>query len=263
VKESVEGEATPNVIAIVQARMTSSRLPGKVLRPLHGHAMILQQLERIRQVQRIDRIVVATSVDPSDDILCKVLAQHGIEVVRGPLNDVLARFLCVLGEDRESIVVRLTADCPLISPAVITEAVEAFNSTDVDYLSNTLEPTFPDGLDVEVVSASALHAVALIATDPDELEHVTLGIYRRPENFKLGKLIGNEDHSNLRWTVDNLEDFHFVEAIYGALYDSNPHFEFEDVLRLLAEGTIISRTTRDAKRNSALDGKATGAMRHR
>lgn len=260
-KKSVDGKPAPHVVAIVQARMTSSRLPGKVLRPLHGQAMILHQIERIRQAQSIDRIVVATSFDPSDDILCEVLNQHGIDVVRGPLNDVLSRFLCVLGEDRESIVVRLTADCPLISPTVINEAVGAFISADVDYLSNTLEPSFPDGLDVEVISANALHAVALIATDPDELEHVTLGIYRRPEDFKLGKLIGKEDHSNLRWTVDNLDDFNFVEAVYDALYDSNPRFELEAVLRLLEEGTIMSRTSRDAKRNAALDGKPTGAMR--
>jgi spore coat polysaccharide biosynthesis protein SpsF len=107
-----------------------------------------------------------------------------------------------------------------------------------------------------------LHALVEESLDPDEREHVTLGIYRRPQQFRLGHLRGNEDNSNLRWTVDNLEDFEFVESVYAALYDKDPHFEYESILHIIRNGFLESRTSGDAKRNAALDGKDTGAMRH-
>ena len=251
-------------IGILQARTSSTRLPGKVLKPLIGEPMITRQLERIGRAQKLDRIVVATSDDPSDDALAMVVVDAGYDLVRGPLDDVLGRFIRVLDEYQPDVVVRMTADCPLISPAVIDHIVEAFDASDVDYASNTMVPTYPDGLDVEVVIAGALRSVAAESSDTHEHEHVTLGVYRRPEQFKTLNVSDptGADHSDLRWTVDSADDFAFVEQIYTELYPANPIFEYADILSFVARNPQLNRTTADAKRNAALDGLDTGVMQH-
>lgn len=249
------------VVAIVQARMSSSRLPGKVLADLAGAPMILRQLERVSRASMIDQIVVATSDDPSDDALAAVVMDAGYGVVRGSLDDVLDRFLLAVEAAGARTVVRITADCPLHSPAVIDEVIGEFAASGRDYVSNTMEPTYPDGVDVEVVSAEALRAVALLAVDGPEREHVTLGIYRRPEQFGIGSVRGARDLSDLRWTVDNADDLAFVRSVYDALYAAKPEFELDDVLAFI-ESSGMTRTSADAKRNAALDGIDTGVMRH-
>lgn len=248
--------------AIVQARTTSSRLPGKVLRPLAGEPMVLRQLERISRATRLDGIVVATSEDPSDDDLAILLADAGYDYVRGPLDDVLGRFIVAVDEYQPDVVVRLTADCPLISPTVIDLVVERFHSSTADYVSNTMEPTYPDGLDVEVTTAAALREMAPVSTDVHEREHVTLGIYRRTDRFRVENFAdpAGRNNSQLRWTVDNAEDFVFVSEIYQQLFPAE--FEYDDVLALLAANPQLNRTVADAPRNAALDGLDTGAMHH-
>lgn len=247
-------------VAILQARMTSTRLPGKVLAPLAGQPMVLRQLERIRRAATLDEIVVATSIDPSDDDLVAVLEANGTRVIRGDLDDVLGRFLKAMDATQPDGVVRLTADCPLASPKVIDKVVTAFHEGGADYVSNTMTPTYPDGLDVEVVKASVLREVAAEATDQPEREHVTLGVYRRHDRYRIENVAGDEDLSSLRWTVDTPEDYAFVTRIYDALYANNPEFEIEDVLAFLDEHPELNRTDADAKRNAALDGLDTGAM---
>jgi spore coat polysaccharide biosynthesis protein SpsF len=249
-------------IAILQARTTSSRLPGKVLLPLEGQPMIFRQLERIKRAKTIDVIVVATSSDPSDDELVATLTSAGYDVVRGPLDDVLGRFLRVLDTHPAETVVRLTADCPLISPTVIDLVVSKFHAAGSDYLSNNLTPTYPDGLDVEVVKASTLRTLAEETTEVHEREHVTLGVYRRHEQFKVGNFSDPEgrDNSHLRWTVDNPDDFTFVSSIYEALWQLNPDFDYQDVLAFLEQHPDKSRTDQDSPRNAALNGLDTGLM---
>lgn len=247
-------------IAILQARMSSSRLPGKVLLPLAGAPMVLRQLERIERATLLDEIVVATSTDPSDDELADVLEAAGRSVVRGDLNDVLARFVTVMDKYEPDVVVRLTADCPLASPEVIDRVVGAFRESGADYLSNTMTPSFPDGLDVEVVKASVLREVAQEATDQPEREHVTLGVYRRQERYRVENLANEVDYSHLRWTVDDPGDYAFVTQVYDSLFPENPHFDFDDVLGLLERHPELSRTEADAPRNAALQGLDTGAM---
>lgn len=249
-------------VAILQARMTSSRLPGKVMLPVLGEPMILRQLERLLRASSIDLIVVATSEDESDDELAILLADHGYDYVRGSLDDVLARFVRAIDEYEPDVVVRLTADCPLASPAVIDAVVGEFLAADVDYLSNTLEASYPDGVDVEVVRPSALRWVAENSSDPHEHEHVTLGVYRRPEQFRVANFAGPRDLSHLRWTVDNADDLTFVRAVYEKLYPANPAFELDDVLDLLEREPSLARTSADSARNAALDGLDTGAMKH-
>lgn len=254
-----------STLAIVQARTSSSRLPGKVLEPIAGEPMILRQLERIARSTSVGRVVVATSDDPTDDPLVHLLRDHGFDVLRGPLTDVLHRFVMVLDAYQPDAVVRLTGDCPLISPAVIDQVVDSFHGGADDYLSNTMEPTYPDGLDVEVMTAASLRYVDERSTDRHEREHVTLGIYRRTEHFTIGSFLdpSGADHSHLRWTVDTAEDLSFVQEVYERLYLENPCFEYADVLDLVRRYPKLQRSETDSARNSALDGLNTGAMRHR
>jgi len=249
-------------LGILQARMTSSRLPGKVLEPIEGMPMIGRQIERLRRSDLLDGLVVATSVDPSDDRLVAYVESLGIPVVRGSLDDVLGRFIGVLDEFSPEVVVRLTADCPLVSSSVVDRVISAFGP-DVDYVSNTLEPTWPDGVDVEVVRASALRWVAEHSDDPHEHEHVTLGVYRRPDRFRCANVAGDVDLSSLRWTVDNAEDLAFVRSIYAKLLPVNDHFDVHDVLELLESQPSLSRKSADSARNAALDGLDTGVMKHK
>jgi spore coat polysaccharide biosynthesis protein SpsF len=242
--------------------MSSSRYPGKVLAPLAGQPMILRQLERIQRAETLDAIVVATSTDASDDELAEIVKANGFDVVRGDLNDVLARFIKVIDLYQPETVVRLTADCPLISPKVIDQVVTRFQQGDCDYASNTMTATYPDGLDVEVVKASVLQEVYGTSTDKNEREHVTLGVYRQPDKYRIGNVAGDADLSNLRWTVDTPEDYAFVKAIYGELYPDNPNFDLDDVIAYLHEHPERTRTKGDARRNAALAGLETGAMLH-
>ncbi len=248
-------------MAILQARMTSTRLPGKVLAPLLGEPMVARQLERIRRAHRLDEIVIATSTDASDDPLADWAGANDVKAFRGCLDDVLQRYVEVIDRFEPDVVVRLTADCPLTSPAVIDQVIERFHASAVDYCSNTLVPSFPDGLDVEVVRADVLREVAAVSTDPHEREHVTLGVYRHPERYRLANFEGSDDHSDLRWTVDTPEDMSFVTSVYEDLYSDEPAFEMRDVLALLARTPGLSRTTKHAMRNAALSGLNTGAMR--
>ncbi len=247
-------------LGVLQARMTSSRLPGKVLEPVVGEPMIGRQIERVRRSALLDGLVVATSVDPADDVLVEYLRGLDVPVVRGSLDDVLARFIGAIDAYSPDVVVRLTADCPLASAVVIDRVIEAFLESDADYASNTLSPSYPDGLDVEVVRVDALRWVAAHSTDPHEREHVTLGVYRRPERFRCLNVSGDVDLSALRWTVDNPEDLAFVREVYQELYADNPTFDVSDVLGLLDRRPELLRTASDSARNAALDGLDTGAM---
>ena len=249
-------------IAIVQARMGSTRLPGKVLADLEGAPMLQRQLERVARAHTLDQIVVATSTDTEDDPIAELCEQLGFDCFRGDLDDVLKRFVGAIAAHSPEVVVRITADCPLMSPAVIDAIVTEFHETDCDYLSNTLEPSYPDGVDVEVVRASALREIAATSTDPHEREHVTLGVYRRPKEYRVANYRGDQDLSGLRWTVDSAEDLAFVRWVYAELLSADPEFDIPQVLELLEGNIEKSRTNNDSARNAALDGLDTGAMLH-
>jgi spore coat polysaccharide biosynthesis protein SpsF len=221
------------ILGLLQARMSSTRLPGKVMKPILGAPMIDRQLERLARARSIDRLAVATSDDPSDDVLAAHLQARGVQVHRGPLYDVLARFAGALDAfGPAEHVVRLTADCPLADWRVIDDCIALHVDGGFDYSSNDLEPSYPRGVDVEVMRSDVLKAAAREATAPDEREHVTLFIYRRPDRFRLGSLKVAEDHSAERWTVDTPADFDFVRRVYERLYPDNPAFTSEDILAL-------------------------------
>jgi spore coat polysaccharide biosynthesis protein SpsF len=248
------------MLGVLQARMTSSRLPGKVLEPILDVPMIGRQIERLQRSSLLDDLVVATSTDPSDDELCDYVSSLRVSIVRGSLQDVLSRFEMAINQFRPDNIVRLTADCPLTSPHVIDEIIDAFLNSNVDYLSNTLQPTFPDGLDVEVVRAETISQGAREFTDGPEREHVTLGIYRRPDQFRVANFSHGSDLSGLRWTVDTHDDLEFVRAVYARLYPQSPNFDVSDILDLLKREPDLTRTTVEGVRNAALIGLDTGAM---
>lgn len=223
--------------------MSSTRLPGKVLKPLAGQPMILRQIERLRRARTLDRLVVATSTEPSDAPLVEVLQAAGVDVFRGALGDVLGRFIGALDAFPAEHVVRLTADCPLADPQAVDDTVALHLVRGADYASNTPETfAFPKGLDVEVITATALRRAAAEAATPEEHEHVTWGVWTRPDRYRLAWLkSGRADDGEIRWTVDTPDDYAFASAVYEALYPANPAFGSEDVRRFLAGRPDLAR----------------------
>jgi len=218
------------VLAVLQARMSSSRLPGKVMQDLAGAPMILRQIERVRRASRIDRLVVATSTDASDDPLAELLEAAGTDVHRGPLDDVLERFVGALDAYPADHVVRLTGDCPLSDPNVIDATIARHLETRADYTNNRAEPVgFPKGQDVEVFTAETLRRAHAEAATPEEHEHVTWGIRQAPQRYRLERLNPPVDEGEVRWTVDRPDDLEFVRAVFEALYARDPAFTSDDL----------------------------------
>ncbi len=242
------------VVAIVQARTSSSRLPGKVLKELLGKPMILLELERLQYCKRIDNIMLATSSDESDALLAEKVRIAGYSVYQGNLNDVLDRYYQCARQCNPVHVVRITGDCPLIDPHIVDAVISKHLHDNNDYTSNTLgEVTFPDGLDTEIMRFSVLEQAWKEARLSSEREHVTQYIVKHPEIFKQGALycdIGNFGEE--RWTVDEPEDFSFINEIYKRLYPSNPAFLMEDVLALLQENPELCNVNQGFKRNEGL-----------
>lgn len=207
-------------ICVVQARMGSSRLPGKVLADLGGRPLLAFMLDRLAPLPM--DVVVATSDLAQDDPVARVAERAGAAVVRGSEKDVLARYALVLDRYHPDAIVRLTADCPLVDPALVEQALAVHVGTGAAYVSNTLVRTFPDGLDVEVVTTAALRAAATEAVDPAEREHVTPFVYRRPGRFSLRSFRTDELAGEERWTVDTAADLDFVRATVERLGGAGP-----------------------------------------
>ncbi|WP_089085906.1 cytidylyltransferase domain-containing protein [Aquitalea magnusonii] len=223
-----------NTLTLLQARSSSTRLPGKVLKTLMGKPMILQQIERIKKAQHIGTLCLVTSTDTSDDELASIVGSAGIPVYRGSLDDVLDRFYMAALPYKADTIVRLTGDCPLADPEIIDQAIQSFHKEKVDYLGNGLPPSYPDGMDVEVFRFSALETAWNHAKLSSEREHVTPYIYKNPERFHLANLTHATNLSDLRLTVDEACDFELVEKIYQALMPVEPDFLLPDILELLA-----------------------------
>ena len=209
-------------LAIVQARMTSSRLPGKVLSDICGKPSLQRMLERINMASSIDKVVVATTINASDNLIVELCEKLKVDIFRGDEDDVLGRF-CGAAEVAEAeIVIRLTADCPMIDPDVIDEVVSAFSIYNHDYLSNTIDRTYPDGLDIEVMSIDALREAHKKAVAPFLREHVTPYISgRRPDlgagDFRVGQIRFVADFSHIRWTLDTKEDLQRIRSLVSKL----------------------------------------------
>ena len=252
-----------NILAILQARVSSSRLPGKVLKPILGKPMLARQIERVLLSHRIDQLVVATSTDPSDDGLESLCRQINIPCFRGSLNDVLDRFYQAAQSWQPQHVVRLTGDCPLMDQEIIDAVIDFYLAGGYDYAANAAQPTFPDGLDVEIFRFSILEQAWKEATLPSQREHVTPFICQQPERFQIGHYRNAEDLSHLRWTVDEPEDFDLVTRIYESLYPIHPEFHMSDVLALLQQRPDLAAMNQKFERNEGLQKSLNEDRRHK
>lgn len=220
-------------VAIVQARMTSTRLPGKVLADVGGAPMLAQQLRRLRRARSLDEIVVATTVNATDDPVVRLADQEGVRWFRGSEADVLGRYVGAAREAGAEVVVRSTADCPLTEPAVIDAVVDALvaGADRLDYASNVIERSYPQGLDVEALFVDVLARVDRMGRSPGAREHVTQLILReRSELFAVHNVADGTDNSGLRWTVDTAADLQLVRTLYEELDLGSRVVGYRDVL---------------------------------
>jgi glutamate-1-semialdehyde 2,1-aminomutase len=218
-----------NVLAIVQARMGSSRFPGKVLCPINGVPMIGFLLQRLSASKFIDHIVLATSIEEKDQPLAAYVQNIGFEVFKGSENDVLDRFYCVAKDKNPQIIVRITGDCPFVDPAVVDSAISCLNEHSVEYVSNIDPPTFPHGLDVEVFTFEALSRAWKHAESQYDREHVTPFI-REHKNTKKYNLTTKEDYSACRLTVDEKEDLDTIKNVCR-VFAPRTDFSWEEVIQ--------------------------------
>ncbi len=221
-------------VCIVQARMGSSRLPGKVLMDLAGKPMLERVIARLTRTRTLNDIVVATTVKPSDDVIWEKSIEHSWPCFRGSEGDLLDRYYKAASLPQADIVVRITSDCPLIDPEIVDQVVEFFlaHRHELDYVSNAIHPrTFPLGLDTEVMSFRALERAWREDQNPAWREHATPYIYKTPGAFRISAFNATVDRSFMRWTVDTLEDLSFVRKIFE--HFKHDEFGWMDVLALL------------------------------
>ncbi len=236
-----------NIVAVVQARVGSTRLPNKVMKPIGGTPMIELLLTRLARSKEVDKIIVATSVDERNLPLVEHVRNLGYTCEQGSENDVLDRYFQVAKLHKTDVVVRITGDCPLVDPELVDEVIRRFKATKVDYFSNTSPPTYPDGLDIEVFTFQALEQAAKESNKPFDREHVTPYL-RKPGQFKTATMQHNRDLSALRWTVDEPEDFAIIEKIFQ-YFHPRTDFAWTEVLALQSEQPELFRTNQHISRN--------------
>lgn len=232
--------------------MSSERLPGKVLKPILGRAMLSLQIERLQRCERSDVLVVATSDLSEDDEIAHLCSSMQVPCFRGSLDDVLDRYYRCAELQKADHLIRLTGDCPLVDPILVDDLIKFYLDNGYDYSSNCRPPTLPDGLDAEVMSFAALRAAWQEATDLYDREHVVPFIIRFPSRFNLGNLAYKPNLSNLRWTVDYPRDLLFVEKVYEHLYPIKPEFSFRDILNLLSEHSELTGLNSGFRRNERI-----------
>ena len=224
-----------NAVAIIQARMGSTRMPGKVLADVVGQPLLLRLITRVRATPGIDQVVVATTTEQADNVLVDWCTDHSVPVYRGSVDDVLDRIWRCAQEHPAEFIVRVTADDPLKDPSLIAQALALCASApEVDYASNTLQPSFPEGLDIEVIRYRTLERAASEATLQSEREHVTPYVWKRSDRFVLRSFAMETDLSNWRWTVDKPVDLQFIRLIFTHFADQ-PLVSYKTVIAWLNE----------------------------
>jgi len=236
------------ILAIVQARVSSSRLPGKVVKDLCGRPMLAWELERIQKSKMIDQVVLATSSESSDDAIEEIFGED-FQVYRGSLDDVLDRFYYAAKDYEPEHVVRLTGDCPLIDPEVIDQVIESHINNKNDYTSNCRPPTFPDGMDVEIFRFECLKTAWEKAKLPSEREHVTPYIAKAMSEIKKGNFENATDLSSLRLTVDEPEDFAVVEKLLSDFLSRDVEVSLTSILEYLDKKPEILNFNKNISRN--------------
>ena len=242
-----------NVVAIIQARMGSTRLPGKVLQDVAGKSMLARVVRRVERARLVDQVVIATSTALGDEAIVAECERLGVESFRGDEQDVLDRYYRAAAHFRAPVVVRITSDCPLIEPEVVDEVIAAFRAARPDYASNTLERSYPRGLDTEVMSLEALARAWAEAPEPYHWIHVTPYFYQNPELFTLLSVRQARDDSRQRWTVDTAGDLAFVRQVYERL-GSGDDVHWQDVLDLLEREPELMALNRDVQQKALDEG---------
>lgn len=240
-------------LAIVQARMGSTRLPGKVLQDIGGKTMLARVLERAERSRLIDGVCVATTTGPEDDAIEEECRGLRVPVFRGSSEDVLDRYHRAARKFDADPVVRITSDCPLLDPDVLDDVVGLFRKETPDYASNVATRSFPQGLDVEVFRSAALEAAWREATKPFERVHVTPFIYQHPDRFRLATLRADADYSGNRWTVDTTDDMAFVRAVYARM-GGDGRFGWRAILELLAREPQLADLNRHVRQKTLEEG---------
>lgn len=231
------------IVCCVQVRMGSTRLPGKAMLSILGQPVIWHVINRLRYSKLIDEIVISTSKNPLDDVIENFARSNGIHCYRGKENDLMDRLYQTARLFNADAIVRITADCPLIDPRVVDMVIQKFleNVGKIDYVSNTIKRTFPDGLDTEVISYEALQKAWQEVTDEFWREWVTMYFVENPQKFRLMNVEYFQDLSKLRWTLDYIEDLEFIREVYRHLYsDSKKIFYMEEILKLLEQHPEIA-----------------------
>jgi spore coat polysaccharide biosynthesis protein SpsF len=224
--------------AIIQTRMGSSRLPGKIMKVLEDKTVLGHVISRVKSCAKVDRVVIATTTKEADDIVAREASSYGADVFRGSENNVLDRYYCAARDAGADVIIRITSDSPLFDPVLLTRMLTQFHElrargVRVDYFSNTLERTYPLGLGAEIFTMDALSRAHSETTKEYEREHVTPYFYQHPELFALHSFTSPVDISRYRWTLDTPEDFRMIQAVYRALYRPGETMTTEQVVAFL------------------------------
>lgn len=232
------------VVAIVQVRMGATRLPRKMMVDIVGKPLLWHVINRVKRLKFIDEIIIATTTDREDDIIEKWAEENNLKCYRGSVEDVLDRFYQAAKKYRADIIVRITPDDPLKDPMVTDKVIKHYldNRDKLDYVSNIIKPTYPEGLDAEVFSFSTLERAWKQAKTKADREHVTTYIWNHPEKFRLANIeYEGKNVSHLRWTLDYPEDLEFAREVYARLYKEGEIFLMEDVLKLLEKHPELAK----------------------
>lgn len=220
------------IVVIIQARMGSTRLPGKVLMQLHGKSVLQHVVERVQRSKFKTEIIIATTSLQRDNVIVDEAKRIGVSEFRGSEDDVLSRYFEAAQSVKADIIVRITSDCPVIDWVLLDDMLEKFfDNPQIEYLSNTVDRTYPRGLDVEIFSFKTLEKAYKESTQKPDREHVTPYIWRQPELFSIEQYKNKKDYSRLRWTLDTQEDWELICKIYDSLYPTKKDFNFEDILK--------------------------------
>jgi spore coat polysaccharide biosynthesis protein SpsF len=242
---------SPRIVAIVQARVDSARLPRKTIAPICAKPLIEHVFDRVRACRLIDEVTLATTTDPADHRLIHLASRNGVAAYAGSGNDVLDRFYQAARRFDADIIVRVTADDPFKDPQVVDQVIETFlGRQPLDYCSNTIEPTYPEGLDIEVFSFDALARAWRGAVLASDREHVTPYIWRQPDIFRCANVKLGRDLSHLRWTLDYEEDLKFTREVYARLYRRGQIFGMDEILALIENEPWLSGINAGFQRNA-------------
>lgn len=222
-----------NTVVIIQARMGSTRLPGKVMKKIFGKTVLEHVVQRTIAACGVDRIVIATTTLEQDKAIVEEAEKIGVEVFCGEELDVLSRYYQAAMQNRAETIVRITSDCPLIDSGILSEMISIYHNNDFDYVTNTLKRSFPRGLDIEIFSLRTLQEAYQQVSDKEFKEHVTPYIYTNPERFSIHHYESKEDYSQYRWTLDTEEDWILINKIYENLYVENELFSWERGVELM------------------------------